>query len=390
MKRTATVLTIDDDRFVRRAFANILSHRGYRVLEAEDGASGLNTILRDHPDVVLLDLRMPGMDGLDVLSIITERESELPVIVVSGADAVDDAIQALKRGAWDYLTKPIDDIALLETAVGRAMERARLMRENHEYQRRIEEALEQLRRDQEAGRAIQNQLLPPQEQMLDGYQLSRRLFPSAILSGDFVDYFRIDRDRIGFYIADVAGHGSASAFVTVMLKTLMRQYHGGLINEGDDTICDPARTLERLNQDIRHHHVDKHLTMFYGVVDVRADQLAFANAGHYPYPLVRVAGEVVSIERPGRPVGLFPQATYQRHDLPVGNDFLMLLVSDGLLEHLPAAEDGTVHQRDELLSEPLRRGVEDMSDLVARYGLKDGHTGSDDIAILMVKGPRRG
>ena len=148
------------------------------------------------------------MDGLQVLAAVTHEFPELPSLVVSGLGGMSDAIQALKLGAWDYVTKPIEDMAVLEHAIDHALERARLRRENREYREHLEavneqlrQTVRQLREDEAAARRIQFQLLPENDKVYRGYQFSRHLLTSQYLSGDFVDYFAIDGDHLGFYMA---------------------------------------------------------------------------------------------------------------------------------------------------------------------------------------------
>ena len=142
------VLTIDDDQAVRESLANFLEDFGYGVLQAEDGEHGLEVFAAEHPDLILVDLRMPRMDGLQVLARIQELSPETPVMVVSGAGDIRDVVEALRRGAWDYLVKPIQDMNILLHSVQTCLERARLQRQNREYQQSLEESLEKLRRTQ--------------------------------------------------------------------------------------------------------------------------------------------------------------------------------------------------------------------------------------------------
>jgi len=227
----ARILTIEDDPAIRNGIVTYLEDSGFEMLEAGDGIAGLELFRREHPDAVLCDLRLPGMDGLDVLATIIGESPDTPVVVVSGITVVSDAVQALRLGAWDYVTKPVHDMGVLENTLHRVLERVELLRENREYREHLEvlnrdlsSSLQQLREDAEAGRKVQRQFLPAAQQRFGNYVFSQRLFPSMYLSGDFVDFFPIDANHVGFYIADVSGHGAASAFVTVMLKTLISQY----------------------------------------------------------------------------------------------------------------------------------------------------------------------
>ena len=210
----ARILTIDDEDLVREILTAYLEDSGFEVIQASNGQAGIDLIRRESPDLVLCDLRMPGMDGLQVLATVTREFPELPILVVSGMGGMSDAIQALKLGAWDYVTKPIEDMAVLEHAIGHALERARLRRENREHREHLEAVNEQLRHtvrqlqeDEAAARRIQFQLLPEDDKVYRHYRFNRHLLTSQYLSGDFVDYFAIDGDHLGFYIADVSGHG---------------------------------------------------------------------------------------------------------------------------------------------------------------------------------------
>ncbi len=136
-----TVLTIDDEPVVRESIAAYLGDSGFTVLEAKNGREGLEVFHSKKPDIILVDLRMPEVDGLDVLADVTRETPETPIIVVSGTGVLQDAIEALRLGAWDYVIKPIHDMAILEHAVIKALERARLLVENREYREHLEEEI---------------------------------------------------------------------------------------------------------------------------------------------------------------------------------------------------------------------------------------------------------
>ncbi|EFL50904.1 multi-sensor signal transduction histidine kinase [Solidesulfovibrio fructosivorans JJ]] len=123
-----TLLTIDDEAMIRETIAAYMENRGFVVYEAPDGRRGLEVFRDKRPDLVLVDLRMPEMDGLEVLACLHEIAPDTPAIVVSGTGVLRDAVEAVRRGAWDYITKPIQDMAVLALAVDKALERADLKR----------------------------------------------------------------------------------------------------------------------------------------------------------------------------------------------------------------------------------------------------------------------
>ncbi len=133
------VLTIDDEDVFRENISAFLEDNDYRVIESNNGEDGLAMFKKESPDIVLCDLKMPRMDGFQVLESIVRRAPETPIIMISGTGAIHDVIDSLRLGAWDYILKPIYDMGALEHALNKALERARLIRENRRYREHLEE-----------------------------------------------------------------------------------------------------------------------------------------------------------------------------------------------------------------------------------------------------------
>jgi signal transduction histidine kinase/CheY-like chemotaxis protein len=138
----ALILTIDDEVSIRASFRNYLEDFDYCVVEAENGRQGIELFHSAKPDLLLVDLRMPEVDGLEVIEEVHRERPETPIIVVSGTGIIADVVEALRKGAWDYLLKPIEDLSVLHHAVKLALERARLLSENQAYQQRLEQLVE--------------------------------------------------------------------------------------------------------------------------------------------------------------------------------------------------------------------------------------------------------
>lgn len=136
---TITILTIDDEPALRANIAAYFEDSGYRVLSAENGREGLEVFRAQKPDITLCDLRMPEMDGLEVVRQIVAEDEELPIVIVSGTGVLEDSLEALRAGAWDYVPKPIRQMAELEHIVEKTLERARLRRENRLYREFLEQ-----------------------------------------------------------------------------------------------------------------------------------------------------------------------------------------------------------------------------------------------------------
>lgn len=144
-----TVLVIDDEKIIRQSFCDQLEDLGYRVMTAENGRAGIELLHSAHLDLILTDLRMPEIDGLEFIRHCKESDPDIPIIVISGVGRISDAVEALRRGADDYLIKPVNDLAMLEHRVDKALEKASLLRENRAYQAHLEELVDERTRELE-------------------------------------------------------------------------------------------------------------------------------------------------------------------------------------------------------------------------------------------------
>lgn len=186
-KVSATLLIIDDDEVVRESLAAYLEDSNFKVLQALNGLQGLQIFESEQPDLVICDLRMPQIDGLELIRRIRQTASETPIIVLSGAGVMSDAVEALRLGAADYLIKPLEDLAVLEHSVRRALDRAYLRVENQRYRDKLEAAnrelqasLNLLQEDQNAGRQVQMNMLPVTPWSIEGLEFSTGSFRRCI------------------------------------------------------------------------------------------------------------------------------------------------------------------------------------------------------------------
>ncbi len=134
----AQLLVVDDDPAVLSTISNWLTDSGHTVLHSCSGPECLAQCRERRPELVLLDLCMPGMDGLAVLRQLVAEDSGTPVIMISGMGQIADAVAALKDGAWDYLVKPIENWDTLSRAIDNALERKGLLLQVKQYQENLE------------------------------------------------------------------------------------------------------------------------------------------------------------------------------------------------------------------------------------------------------------
>lgn len=138
---------------------SFLEDHEFDVIGAENGRIGLERFDSESPDLVLCDLRMPEMDGLEVLETIAGKTVKTPVIIVSGAGNISDTVEALRLGAWDYIIKPIQDMNVLLHAVEKAFERVDFIREKNKYQEDLEQANHELKKSLDTLHRAQDQLV---------------------------------------------------------------------------------------------------------------------------------------------------------------------------------------------------------------------------------------
>lgn len=141
----ASILIIDDEVSIRHSLASFFEDEGFVVLTAENGQTGLDLFFKEKIDVVLTDLRMPLLDGLEVMRVIHEYNPDMPIVVISGVGRKEDIIKALRMGAKDYISKPIDELDEICHVVNRVLENAALIKENKQYRRQLEKSEQKYR-----------------------------------------------------------------------------------------------------------------------------------------------------------------------------------------------------------------------------------------------------
>ena len=389
----STLLVIDDDDKVRHSIAIHLEQCGFEVLQSSSALDGLALVVARRPDLVLCDLQIGDahMSGIDLLGQIDEQGADTPVIVISDDGVMADVVEALRHGASDYLIRPQADLEVLEHAVRRSLDRACLRYENQRIRERLEQAnldlenhLRELRDDQAAGRQVQLNMLPPTPWSTGEFLFEHRIIPSLYLSGDFVDYFRISDTQLGFYLADVSGHGSSSAFVTVLLKfmtTRLLYEHRKLREQGERIRFQPSDVLDHINRSLISCKLGKHVTMLGGVIDEQQQTLTYSIGGHLPLPMLVAEGQAQYLQGKGHPVGLFEDASYQDYQMPLPQAFSLTLCSDGVLD---CVKGTTLREKEDHLPALAEQAGGDLYAFMKLLGLEETKVMPDDISVLLL------
>lgn len=324
------LLVVDDDASVRQSIVAYLEDSGYDVHQSASGGQALEWLQNHSPDAVLTDLRMPDVDGLAILRFVREHSPKVPVIVISGMGLVKDVIDALRLGAADYLVKPVVDMEVLVHSVNRAVERSELIAQNEAYRQELEQANRELKeyirvleRDQKAGRRVQSKLLPDAPAHFGDFSINFELIPSLYLSGDFIDFGLLSDRYLAFYLTDVSGHGAASAFVTVWLKQLVRRYfrENKVFNTVESFEEDAGILLGLINKEVINSGVGCHMTCFVGVIDIHTREMRYVFGGHLPFPILITEQGCEYLTGKGKPVGIFPDASWEVNAITLPESF---------------------------------------------------------------------
>ncbi|MCW8884908.1 MAG: SpoIIE family protein phosphatase [Motiliproteus sp.] len=357
----------------------ILQEESVDLVEASDADSAFQRIGESIPDILYSVTPLAGDDHW--IARVAEMVRPNPVVAFSVDTSYQTVISALRQGASDFFTLPIEDTASLNRSVLRQLNKAKVIADSQYYRDELEQSLALLQEDQQAGRHVQQKMLPPKEMVINDYRFEYRIKPSLFLSGDFIDFFRISDSLSMFYLADISGHGASSAFVTVLLKNmtnrLLRNYNRG----SSFHILSPTDVLARINKELLDTGLGKHLTIFVGLLDKIENTLQYGVGGHFPMPILRQNGKAEFLGGSGMPVGLFDDAQFDGRIVELEDEFTITLFSDGILEILdmPSLKD-----KENFLLAAATRGYDDLTDLAIALGVDKVEEAPDDIAALSV------
>lgn len=391
--------------------------QGYEIIEAHDGDEAFQKILKEKPDLVLLDLKMPRRHGLDVLREIrtTEELKDIPVIVLTVVSDTNEKIAALENGANDFLLKPP------LTAELRARVKTQLNLRNAtqvliDYTHKLEEAVESKTRelkeyanrlegmvedkvgvikhqneehllDIKSAAKIQRSLLPEKMPNVEGVSFFARYIPCERIGGDFYNVFQIDENTLGFFIADVSGHGVPSAMITVFLKQEISHHAKRVLRNGRYSVAKPREVLHKFNRSFIANKVGEgsyFVTIVYCIFELQERKLTVSIAGHHALPVIkRNDGRLEPIELQGFPIGWFEvDEEYKEHHYQLDAGDTLFLYTDGLLDIARGKgriDFDTVHalfQRDDM---------EEALDRMIRSYRKRKEGERDDVTLLAMQ-----
>ena len=389
MASPGNVLVIDDDPARAEELAELVRSGGFHtevVTDVNNSHYSLST--SSDLDVILCELDLKGVSWGEARRTLREMDIQVPAIMFSDVIESGRMMTALRLGASDFFVRPIEDPEALYRSIERCVRQRQMRRDLQESRKRLEAANLELRgtvkvleQDQQAGRQVQLAMLPESPMVQGDYVFSHTVIPSLYLSGDFTDYFTVGNRHVTFFMADVSGHGSSSAFATVLLKNLFARKRSDYLRRNDDTILSPVGMLKRANKELMDLAVGKFATMVVAVIDMEANTLSYSVAGHLPQPVLVSDEGARYLRGEGSAVGIVDDAHYEQHLIELPDSFMLALFSDGILEILPPKN---LIEKEKYFLQVFEQGAESPTALAARLGLDTVETAPDDIAALFV------
>jgi serine phosphatase RsbU (regulator of sigma subunit) len=369
----ATILVVDDSPVNLQVLVRTLQSSGHRILAAKDGHAALAIARRARPDLMLLDVMMPGIDGFEVCRLLKSDPGtrDTVVIFLSALGEVSDKVSGLKLGAVDYIPKPIQAEEVL------ARVEAHLTRQYLE--RELRESRDRLDRELAGAAGMQQLILPRSMPVHPRIEFAAYYRTSRHAGGDYYDVIDLGGDRFGILIADVSGHGAPAAIVMAMIRAVLHT-----LPAPDD----PPAVLQHLNRHFRYlWDTPMFATALYGVLDASRRRLRLACAGHPP-PLLARGTDVGPLPVTAvLPILLMDLAHVPcvDHELSAGDR--LLLFTDGVTERL--SSDGTMYDEAQLtaaLARAARLEPEPaVGALVAELeAFSGGHEPHDDQTLLLI------
>ncbi len=365
------VLIVDDVKINLLILRTMLQKEGFRVLEASDGSTARKVALANIPDLILMDIMMPGEDGFEtcIKFKADPATSGIPVLFISAVSEIDKKLKGFEIGAVDYITKPFEPAEVLA--------RTKLhLRLSNARKTLIENQRNRLKQLTIAQQEI---LVKPDD--LPEAKFAVQYLPVLEAGGDFYDVISFGPDIFGYFCADVSGHDLGSSLATSAFKALIHQ-NSGLLIPPDETL----RIVNSVLQTILGETI--YLTAVYALLNRRKNELEIVSAGHPPAIFLPYEKASREIAVAGDVLGMFDSIVLKIKKIKVKRGDRFFLYTDGIIE-----ENGVERIRRDRGIQRLISQIEKIREVSLKSALIDIMTGLfphdktafDDILLMGVE-----
>ncbi|MCB5250992.1 MAG: response regulator [Candidatus Cloacimonadales bacterium] len=317
------ILIVDDEPVNRLILARSFLEDEYAIFESSSGYEALTFIDHEVPDIILLDIMMPGMDGFQVCEKIKNNPKtfDVPILLITALNDKQSKLKGLQLGANDVITKPFD---IFEVKL-----RVKQYLKMRELFLQIKEHNDRMKKEILAARKIQLNMLPqPSQHINNEYFFNYEYYPCEDLGGDFLDFSPISSSQYLFYIADVSGHGVASSLVTVFLKEFFNQYLKKIVINPN-----PADILQKLNNALLAvNFEDKYMTMFIGILNIVDNIMYWSSAGPNTFPILFNGKNYIELENKAPALGWWADISFNNYSVEFPHGSSLICYSDAAIE----------------------------------------------------------
>lgn len=385
-----TILIIDDSEAVRRLLHAYLRMEGYQVIEASNGRMGVTTVAEKKPDLILLDISMPIMDGYSVCARLQQDEDfrSIPILMLSSLTDTESKMRAFELGAVDYITKPVSRgelTARIQTHLTISRLTASLQQANKELLANQKQLLESLH----AAADLQKNLLPKSIPDCKKFHFSSFFKPCQEVGGDIYNIQRLDSEHVALYVIDVSGHGFSAAMMTALASQALSK-SGTIVTsvsaDGERTVTSPRSVIKALDEEFPLSRFNLYMTIIYLLVNTKNETFRYCCAGHPPAVHVLTDGSLNRLNVGGPPAGM--GGSWEEGEGILSNNDRIYFYTDGISEY--RNEGGEFYSDERLLQSmkdvrgiPLQAAVQNIIGEVKKFG--NQARSEDDMTFLALE-----
>lgn len=386
-----TVLIIDDSETVRRLLQMYLLTGDYQVVEASNGRMGLTIAAEKKPDLIILDINMPIMDGYSVCAHLQQDKelSSIPILMLSSLNDTESKIRAFELGAVDYITKPVTKgelLARIQTHLTISKLTTSLQEANKELLKNQKQLLENLH----AAADLQKSLLPKSIPDCKKFHFASYFKPCQEVGGDIFNIQRLDSEHVALYVIDVSGHGFSAAMMTAIANQALSN-SGTIVTSvsanGERTVTPPHLVIQALDQEFPLSRFNLYMTIIYLLVNTKEDTFRYCCAGHPPAIHILPDGTINTLNAGGPPAGM-GDGVWEEGKGHLNYGDRIFFYTDGLSEYHNG--NGKLYSSHRLLQSmqnvrelPLQAAVQNIIGEVKKFG--NQASGDDDMTFLALE-----
>jgi sigma-B regulation protein RsbU (phosphoserine phosphatase) len=315
------VLVCDDQPDVLEALRLLLKGQGCQAVTVDSPGALLRAVHAESFDLILADLNYTrdttsGVEGLDLLASLEAQGNATPVVVMTAWGSVELAVEAMRRGACDFIQKPWDNERVMSVV------------------RKQADSVRKRKSELEIAANVQQKLFPHAVHELATIDYAGHCVAAREVGGDYYDFLNAGHRTVAFVLGDVSGKGVPAALLMANLQACFR-------SQEPHTLLQPAHVLETVNR----HFFDsttpeRFATLFYGIYNDRTRTLHYVNCGHVPPILLRASGDLETLDPTATPIGAFRHWSCSENQVTLRAGDVLMIYSDGVTEaEAPSGED---------------------------------------------------